>query len=154
MKISMDNAKSIREAVNALRTAQSDLSDGIASYNSETTEAFSKLREAIDKYNSFVQDSYDTNVRGALESYNGALDDLKSVVAEAGQTMRDEWEDKSERWQESEAGRDADDRIREFENYDPRADDLDEPEEVQVDELVDMLEPEEDGQEALELIGG
>lgn len=73
-----------------------------------------------------------------VENYNDAMNETKSFVESVGEGLRNDYDDKSERWQESDAGQAANDMIPEWEEFDP--DPLERIEVVEPDELEESCE--------------
>ena len=46
-------------------------------------------------------------ISDAISEYNALLDDAREFCADIAQTAQDEWDDKSEKWQESDRGTDC-----------------------------------------------
>ena len=98
MKLSKTHAKQINDLVTMLREAQEALAPAIVAYNEALAEAHGKLLDA-------------------LEPYGEALSYVEEDVQSIGATMREEWDEKSEKWQESDRGVEASDAIDGLENF-------------------------------------
>jgi hypothetical protein len=57
-------------------------------------------------------------INALVDEYNSALADAETVVEGIGGDLRADWDDKSEKWQDSDAGQDANSFIEAFENVD------------------------------------
>jgi hypothetical protein len=127
MKLSKSHRSQINDLITKLREAQEALAPAIVAYNAALAEAHGKLLDA-------------------LEPYSEALSYVEEDVQSIGATLREEWDEKSEKWQESDKGIEASDGIEAMENF--SMDDL-------TVEEPDMIEKPEDYAETLEeLISG
>jgi len=70
------------------------------------SEAAAKLAEAVEEYNSIVEKARG-DVDEALSAYNSAREDFVEVVNEVANRIEEEYDNKSERWQESDKGQEA-----------------------------------------------
>jgi len=75
------------------------------------------LVEKVEAFNTAL-DTERAEVNEAVVEYNKALEDAKSLIEELHSDMESEYDDKSERWQESENGELAREWIDELENID------------------------------------
>jgi hypothetical protein len=90
------------------------------------------LREAEAKRLAAIEEA-DAAVSAAITDYNGALSDAKTFVEEVAERLRGEYDEKSEKWQESDRAQEVNEFIEQWENVD--MEDVDESETVQPDEL-------------------
>lgn len=88
MKISKRQAAQLAEHAKTLRAQREALDDAFV-------ELCRRLREHTDKYNAIV------------EAHNHSVAEARHFVGEIAETLRDEWDGKSEGWQESDRGRQA-----------------------------------------------
>jgi len=96
------------------------------------SEAHGELEAAISAYNTAVAEQQNS-VEEALSNYNGKLAELKSFVDDFAGEKRSEWDDKSEGWQEGDAGSTANDWISAWEETDLEEVTLDFPSELSKD---------------------
>ena len=127
MKLSKTHAKQIEDLIAKLREAQEALAPAIVAYNAALAEAHGRLLDALEPYS---------------EAISYVEEDVQSIAA----TLREEWDEKSEKWQESDRGIEASDAIDALESF--SMDDL-------TVEQTDMIEEPEDYAETLEeLVSG
>lgn len=88
-----------------------------------------KLEQAQDKYNQEVALLID-EVNSAIDDYNEVLTEAQGWRDDLVSESRDAFENKSEKWQESDGGQSADSWINDLESID-----LDEIDKVEFDEL-------------------
>src|SRR5262245_24322994 len=92
-------------------------------------EAKNELGEAVMALN-IMLDAARGRVEDALAHYNQMLREADAWRDEIVQDWQAEWDDKSERWQESDAGQEARSQIDDLENMDLDELELDLPQEV------------------------
>ena len=127
MKLSKTHAKQIEDLIAKLREAQEALAPAIVAYNAALAEAHGRLLDSLEPYS---------------EAISYVEEDVQSIAA----TLREEWDEKSEKWQESDRGIEASDAIDALESF--SMDDL-------TVEQPDMIEEPEDYAETLEeLVSG
>lgn len=64
------------------------------------------LSDAVDEFNASLAASRE-KLEAIVNDYNETLSKARDFVEDIAQSRRDEWNDKSERWQEGEAGQNA-----------------------------------------------
>lgn len=121
MKLNKAQTKRLSAAQDKASAAHEALSDAITAYNDATQAAFAALRQAV-------------------EAYEEVRSDLSEEIQGIGSALREVFDAKSEKWQESEAGETAGTWISEFEDCDLEEFSPDEPDElIEPDELTDVL---------------
>jgi len=87
----------------------------------------------------------DSTLSDALAEVLVALSETKEFVEEVASRMRDEYDEKSEKWQESDTASEIDEMINEWENADFEEPDLTDPGSLEFDNYAETLEelPEE-----------
>lgn len=89
------------------------------------------LEQAISEYNDAAE-ALRAPVDAALEAFNEALFDARNWAEELGGDLRNEFSEKSEKWQEGERGQAADQWLEQWEQYQPDAAEIDWPEPLEV----------------------
>lgn len=92
-----------------------------------TRQKENSLNEAIEKYNETVEDAY-REVEEALSDYNGALNDAREFVDRVRTEFSDEFDEKSEKWQEGDKASAAREWIDSFDTVDLEDVEFEEPE--------------------------
>lgn len=116
-------------AWNLSKQERADLADHMETLQKKKEalrEAEAKRLEAIT--------AADAAVVAAAQDYNGALADAKTFVEEVADRLRGEYDEKSEKWQESDRAQEINDFIEQWENVD--LEEVDESETVQPDEIA------------------
>lgn len=72
------------------------------------------LTDAIDEFNASLAAARE-KLESIVNDYNETLSKARDFAEDIAQSRRDEWNDKSERWQESEAGQNANAFVDEWE---------------------------------------
>ena len=127
MRLSKADAKRKAELVEKFREATSNVEDALSAVNDEIAAVVNQ------------------RLAGPVAKYNAVLAEVQSFTETVGADFRDEFDSKSERWQESDAGQAADGLADEWESVETGCD-LEVPEclEVEVDgfdpDLPDVLE--------------
>lgn len=123
-KFSKEQLDSIEKAVSDVRDAERDLNDEIKMFNEH-------------------MDGFRSDVELAIEKYNNKLASLKEVYTGLAETAREYYDERSEKWQEGDAGQAYSDWCDEMENVDLEPINIELPEEVnepdyytEVEELV------------------
>ena len=117
MKLTAEQKKTRDAVLDAMRTAQSVLDDAVNDYNSAVGRAYSELETARDDYNV------------AIEEFNSSIQGI-------GEGIRETIADKSEAWQEGEAGQNADSWAGEWADFSANEFDCDAPDEIEAPENV------------------
>jgi hypothetical protein len=108
-----------------------------------------RLAVAITDYNETLS-TVAPAVRGAIDAYNEAIEAARTFVNEIAEPAREEYDDKSPRWQESEKGTEADRWINEWEAISLEDSDIEPAEpldEIDPSELAGQMEDLPDGPE-------
>ena len=91
------------EIVERLQSRYADLEQAVAAFNDRTGEAWNAVQAAVEEYNAKLDDEWGSGLAPEIEAYNSAVDDAniwkQQVVADIQAYM----DDRSEKWQESEA---------------------------------------------------
>jgi hypothetical protein len=72
------------------------------------------LQRAVDEANRAVSAALD-RLNRTVAAYNGTVTDGRAAVKAVADRLRDEWDEKSEKWQEGEAGQAAESFVTEWE---------------------------------------
>ncbi len=113
-------------------------------------EAAEELEAAIDAHNAALASIRD-RLEAAVSTYNERIADLRSVYEDIASEARSYFEDRSERWQESDAGQTYSEWVDQLENIEMEDVDIEMPEELELpDSIPDFSElswlpPEEPG---------
>jgi len=111
-------------------------------------EAATALEKAVSNYNTEME-SLKTAVSDAVETYNEKVGLLKGVYEEIGSEARDYYDERSEKWQEGDAGATYLEWVEALENPDLDEIDFTEPDEIDIDvpdfSSMDGLPPDEPG---------
>lgn len=86
----------MRKLSKKYQTEKSKLSINLA-------EARSNLERAIDSYNEKLQELFE-EIKGAEADYNQALQECRQFCADRAQEMQDYYDERSDAWQEGDAG--------------------------------------------------
>lgn len=97
-------------------------------------DAADTLTEAYEKFQVTI-DAARLDYNAAIAEYNNALDTARGFVTDQASEWRGEYDERSEKWQESDKGQDADERIQSWEDAD-----LSDVEEI---EEFDIFSPED-----------
>jgi uncharacterized protein YukE len=103
-------------------------------------KAMEKLDEARSTYNDALQDEYN-KYKEFVDSYNSANEELRTFIGECAEEMSAYFDEKSEKWQEGEAGeayaawKDAWEAAAEFDDHDVREPDEAEEPDVDIEDL-------------------
>jgi archaellum component FlaC len=92
-------------------------------------ERSEKIKDAIVAFNEEMERQKD-NVILALNEYNGIMEEVRVFVDAVRQTAQDAFEEKSEKWQESDNGQKAANFIEEWDNADLFDHEIDFPEPI------------------------
>jgi hypothetical protein len=103
-------------------------------HTADLSEAAAKLYRAVDEYNAAVAEARDA-LEAPLAAYNAALEVAGAFVAGIHEASQEAYDDKSERWQESEAGQNAYAWLESWESIDFDPVELDEPVELEEPDL-------------------
>lgn len=141
MKLSRDQKERIREALAKVNEERVELAECLDKYNSEVSSAYGALCAAIETFDAAVESAWDEHVSGAVESYNAVAGELASAIEDTASELRDAWNDRSEKWQESDAGQDAEAFISELESVEVPEFDPDKPDGAPVPDEPDEIEP-------------
>lgn len=98
-------------------------------------EAGAALTDAVNAYNEAMAKAFEA-VAAARDAYNEAVSDARGMVEDLVSDRRSEWEDKSEKWQESDKGQDAERWISEWEGIDLEEVEVSEPEAIEEPDLT------------------
>jgi DNA repair exonuclease SbcCD ATPase subunit len=123
-KLSKKVLKKIEEAQEAVTEAAQGLKDAIEEIKEDGESKLDTVREAIDEFNSWLEEARDSDLSEAFEAYKEAITDGRDVMEEIASEAENYYDDKSEKWQEGEKGEaygEWRDRLREL------ADEFDEP---------------------------
>lgn len=107
-KLSKAEIKTRDEFVSKLEIESGKLAEAIETYNAAVAEAKIDLQDAVDTYNEIVQDA-------------------QYFITEIAEAKRGEYDDKSERWKEGEAGELASEFVDVWEGIEMEPIDLDIP---------------------------
>src|SRR5262245_40000831 len=88
-----------------LREEQEDLQSAINFYNDKMSEAWAKVSAAIDEYNSALDDAWGgaNGLEQDISAYNDAIGSCNEWKQGVAQEIQDYMDERSEKWQESEA---------------------------------------------------
>jgi arginyl-tRNA synthetase len=105
------------------------------------------LADAIQAYNDALSEAYG-NLKIALDEYESERERIASDVEEIASDLRGKWDNKSEKWQESDKGQSAATFVEEWENVSLDEFEVDEPDEINepddMGEIIDALAEESD----------
>ena len=116
----------------ALTKALSTERDAITAKASAAHEA---LTAALDVYNGAVADAY-AELKAARDAYNDTLAEVRELCEGVGSDLRGAFDERSEKWQESDKGSECDAFVRAWEDFSAEDFDIDEPDEVEGPEDV------------------
>lgn len=121
MKLNKAQAQKLSDAQDKASTAHAALSEAIAAYNAAVEVAFAALQEASEKY-------------------NNDRDEAQGMVTGIGEELREVWDGRTEKWQDSDAGQSAASFVESFENVELDEFSPDEPEAMEdPDDITDAL---------------
>lgn len=120
IKLSGRQSKQREAFVERLSSLREDLIESIG----EANESIRKTNEALEK---------------KVEAYNHVVEEVKEFVEELVAPWQDEFQEKSENWQEGDAGEEATAFIKSWEELDVKPIELDTPEEID-DDFEDLSE--------------
>lgn len=86
----------------------------------------SDFETAVEEYNEAIEAKADA-VREAFEKYQTSCEALKAFADDIANERRTEYDEKSEKWQESERASNVEEWISSFENFDTDLDDFEIP---------------------------
>lgn len=157
-KLDKDTLATRAEIVARLQSQSSDLESAVAGFNTAMEAPFQAILDAIEAYNDALDEAWGNGLGPVIEIYNGTVADANQWKQDAVQAIQDYMDERSEKWQESDAAgrysewRDAFDH--DFDTFDEdRPDDLsiDQPDEInfEIDDVGELMEqlPEELGSE-------
>lgn len=121
IKLTAKQAAEYAKLASDVRVARCDLEDSIGSFNEELEKAFSAVQHA-----SVV--------------YNEAADAVRTFLSDLVDGWRDEWNDKSEGWQDGEKGEAASLFINEIEQFADGIEpvEVDQPDQMETPEFPDI----------------
>jgi|SRR6185503_2787035 len=93
----------------------------------QLNDAWTAYEDELSKAKEAIQAVYDS-LNAKLGDYRTAIEEATRVSEEIGNRLREEWDGKSEKWQESDAGTSANEMVEQWEN-------------VQFDEVEDLDPP-------------
>jgi len=103
----------------------------------QLNDAWTAYEDELSKAKEAIQAVYDS-LNAKLGDYRTAIEEATRVSEEIGNRLREEWDGKSEKWQESDAGTSANEMVEQWENAQfDEVEDLDPPdiEEVNNDRI-------------------
>ena len=103
------------------------------SFSGELNEAWEELAAAVSKYNDTVSEAK-VEVEAAVEKFNGLVTNVKEFTDGVAQRASDEFDDKSEKWQEGERGEAASSWKDEWENFGLEEIDVNWPDDLDIDQ--------------------
>ena len=93
----------------------------------QLNDAWTAYEDELSKAKEAIQAVYDS-LNAKLGDYRTAIEEATRVSEEIGNRLREEWDGKSEKWQESDAGTSANEMVEQWEN-------------AQFDEVEDLTPP-------------
>jgi hypothetical protein len=96
-------------------------------------EAWGKIESAVEEYNKEMNSLWD-NITSEVVAYNEVLSKARTFATDISSRVDQEFGEKSEKWQEGDAGQDADEWKGEWENIDLSDLEPDQPEDLDIDE--------------------
>lgn len=104
-------------------------------------ESYEEINSAIEKYNQSCEELWEA-IEAAKEKYNTALDDALNFTDQVSNEMTDYFEERSEKWQESEKGDAYREWIDEWENISLDRCNIEQPEPIEEfdSDAIDLLE--------------
>lgn len=96
------------------------------------TVADNRLIEALDVYNAAVRDAY-AKLAERIEEFNGHAQAAKSFCEDIANERREEFDNRSDKWRESDAGSEAEAWISEWEGIELDDVSVDEPEDITIE---------------------
>lgn len=131
-QLNKQHQKDVADALGACRDASNKLNAAITAYN----EAMAPHKEAVEE---------------ALEEYNNKVGELKSVYEGIANDARGYFDERTERWQESETGQAYEEWVEQLEELDIEEVEIELPEEIDFPDDIpdlegaDFLPPDEPG---------
>lgn len=132
--------------VSKLREKFDALSEAVEKFNEAHMEEYYLLMDAINKHNDKVSELF-AEVEEAVDEYNSAVEDAEQFRTDITSEMEDYRADRSEKWQESDAGQQYqewvsawEEELRVIEISRPDPIDADEPEALSLDDFEDAAE--------------
>lgn len=99
-------------------------------------EIAAKLRAAQDEVEAVINEA-----NQQIQVYNTLLEEARTWSSDVGSEIRSFFDEKSEKWQEGEAGSATDSWAQEFEDFDPSTiDEIDEPDFAAPDDMENLSE--------------
>src|SRR5262245_24049368 len=81
------------------------LNEAVGEFNTKRQEAWAKLEAALEEFNDAVESAWNESVGPVKQDYNDAVGDFNNWLTEVAQEIQGHIDSKSEKWQESDAGR-------------------------------------------------
>lgn len=100
------------------------------------TEGAEALREEIETFNAAQREAF-APVAEAAAAYNAILAEVEIFRESIAEPHRETWDDRSEKWQDGDAGGAAHDFVEAWENLSIETVDLDQPEDLDEPDLGD-----------------
>lgn len=115
--------------------------EAVGRYNENVAEKREALEKALDEYNSALAEEW-SQLQSHADSVSESARNLAEAVQEVGSELRGDWDNKSEKWQDSDAGRSADEWVQTFEEFELDEWEPSEPEGVELEFSDPPDEPE------------
>jgi ABC-type transporter Mla subunit MlaD len=114
-RIQAQFVEKLEEAQNELQSEVHDFNEARNDLFEGVQEAFQAYQEAIQTYNAEVEDLINQGIDEKVCAYNELVQEANGWIEETSSDFQNQFDEKSERWQESEKGDLAADYINSFE---------------------------------------
>jgi hypothetical protein len=148
-KLSKETLAGRDEIAARLRSRFSDLEAAIEGFNTIMAGEWSVVEAAIEAYNTKLDDEWGNGLGPMIEDYNSAVADATEWKQETAQAIQEYMDERSEKWQESEAAGRYTAWRDEFDS-EVAACDLERPDDLSIEEPGEMAMDLEDEAELLE----
>jgi len=105
----------------------------------EIAEAETKLTEAVETFNEWLE-SNSSDIEAARTVYNEKLAELQAVYTNIAEAAREYYEEKSDKWQEGEAGEAYNEWLDQLESIDLEEIDIELPDPIEMPDFLDLSE--------------
>lgn len=131
-KLNKKNSEALQKHIEDVDNTETELRDAIDKYNEVLADEWQAVVAAYKGFVEAVGES-EPEVRSAKEAFDAAVSEAESFREEMSSEIEGHYDEKSERWQESEAGE-------RFSEWSSTWQETIEPEEIEIPELKDLEE--------------